>query len=295
MSGPATAAPSADWELDYYSRPVLEADGKKRWELLICSTPSFESTSSPFRWVKLCPATSVNSIWLQEALAEALGAAATEGLAAPRRLRCWRASMRTMVQRAAAAIGLETVPSRRCYALIEWLQEREQQVYAKEEGFMAGPLAPTPLPPQAPAMLLPEAVRGDSWSWASLTVADLRDAGGWDVGFDGLVPLPTPLSDTAGVPGIRVFSARRALAIAGWVAGLEPVRLRLDGGALVLEAGLENSWLLGRLDPAEADAAQQAFVASREEAGGLQFLAIQSDERSERFEGFWLLRDLLAS
>ena len=160
---------------------------------------------------------------------------------------------------------------------------------------MAGPLAPTPLPPQAPAMLLPEAVRGDSWSWASLTVADLRDAGGWDVGFDGLVPLPTPLSDTAGVPGIRVFSARRALAIAGWVAGLEPVRLRLDGGALVLEAGLENSWLLGRLDPAEADAAQQAFVASREEAGGLQFLAIQSDERSERFEGFWLLRDLLAS
>ena len=164
MSGPATAAPSADWELDYYSRPVLEADGKKRWELLICSTPPFESTSSPFRWVKVCPATSVNSIWLQEALAEALGAAATEGLAAPRRLRCWRASMRTMVQRAAAAIGLETVPSRRCYALIEWLQEREQQVYAKEEGFMAGPLAPTPLPPQAPAMLLPEAVRGDSWS-----------------------------------------------------------------------------------------------------------------------------------
>ena len=29
----------ADWELDYYSRPILEPDGKKRWELLICSTP----------------------------------------------------------------------------------------------------------------------------------------------------------------------------------------------------------------------------------------------------------------
>ena len=25
----------ADWELDYYSRPILEPDGKKRWELLI--------------------------------------------------------------------------------------------------------------------------------------------------------------------------------------------------------------------------------------------------------------------
>ena len=29
----------ADWELDFYSRPILEPDGKKRWELLISSTP----------------------------------------------------------------------------------------------------------------------------------------------------------------------------------------------------------------------------------------------------------------
>ena len=29
----------ADWELDFYSRPILEKDGKKRWELLIISTP----------------------------------------------------------------------------------------------------------------------------------------------------------------------------------------------------------------------------------------------------------------
>lgn len=25
-----------DWELDFYSRPILDPDGKKRWELLIC-------------------------------------------------------------------------------------------------------------------------------------------------------------------------------------------------------------------------------------------------------------------
>jgi len=30
-----SAAPAPDWELDFYSRPILEPDGKKRWELLI--------------------------------------------------------------------------------------------------------------------------------------------------------------------------------------------------------------------------------------------------------------------
>ena len=31
----STAALTAaeDWELDFYSRPILEADGRKRWEL----------------------------------------------------------------------------------------------------------------------------------------------------------------------------------------------------------------------------------------------------------------------
>ena len=53
------AAP--DWELDYYSRPILEADGKKRWELLICSTATPQTPVEPFRWSMDCPASSVNS------------------------------------------------------------------------------------------------------------------------------------------------------------------------------------------------------------------------------------------
>lgn len=41
----STAALTAaeDWELDFYSRPILEADGRKRWELLITSTPDRKS------------------------------------------------------------------------------------------------------------------------------------------------------------------------------------------------------------------------------------------------------------
>ena len=266
-----------DWELDYYSRPILEADGKKRWELLICSTPEVsagdDGTSHQFRWVQTCPATSVNSIWLKEALEQALCAAEDQGFAPPRRLRCWRASMRTMVQRAAEGLGMELV-------------------YPQEPGYMAGPLAPPPQPLRPIAVPLPEAARGESWAWASLPLEALAGAGEWDLGFAGLVPLPSGLEAEVPVPGIRLFSPSRALALAGWLAGLEPVRLEISGLQLVLEAGMEDRWLLTNLDQAEAEAAARAFAAARTQAGGLQFMAVQANEADQRFEGFWLLRDL---
>jgi hypothetical protein len=290
------AAIGPDWELDYYSRPVLEPDGKKRWELLICSTPAVGSNGKPagavFQWVQPCPASSVNSLWLRQALEQALTAAQEAGFAPPRRLRCWRASMRTMVQRAAEGLGLELVPSRRTYALVNWLQQREREVYPAEEGYMAGPLAPPVRPILAVPVPLPEAARGESWCWASLPVQALSAASEWEAGFASLVPLPPGLEPQATVPGIRLFGGGRALAIAGWISGLEPVRLEVDGTQLVLEAGLEDRWLLGSLDQDEASAASQAFRSAREQAGGLQFLAVQASDSDQHFEGFWLLRDL---
>ncbi|MFM7652990.1 MAG: Tab2 family RNA-binding protein [Vulcanococcus sp.] len=292
--GAATVGPlQLDWELDYYSRPILEADGKKRWELLICSTPTPGSDpASGFRWALNCPAASVNSQWLRQSLEDALAAAADAGFAAPRRLRCWRGSMRTMVQRAAEPLGLEVVPSRRCYGLVEWLQERMATVYPAEEGYMAGPLAPPPLPIQPLAVPLPEAARGDRWSWASLPLGALRESADWDVSFAGLVPLPADLDDSVMVSGLRLFSDRRSLAIAGWLAGLEPVRLEVAGQQLVLEAGMEDRWLLGNLEDEEAAAAREAFLAARSQAAGIQFIAVQRSEEQPGFDGFWILRDL---
>ncbi len=288
---PGSIVGGPDWELDYYSRPIVEPDGRKRWELLICSTPS-GSGRSPFRWVRRCPATEVNSVWLRQALEDALAEAEAEGFGRPRRLRCWRASMRTMVQRAAEGLGLDLVPSRRCYALVEWLRQREAEVYPQEEGYLVGPLAPPPasLPPVA--VPLPEAARGDRWDWASLPVSLLGEAGGWEIDFAGLVPLPDLGGGDPAVPGIRLFSRRRALAIAAWLSGLEPVRLAIDGRRLVLEAGLEDRWLLAELPAAEAEAAAETFATSRAQAAGLQFLAVQARQDQPRLEGFWILRDL---
>lgn len=283
---------SPDWELDFYSRPILEPDGKKRWELLICSTPEQGSSTPAFRFVRPCPAGSVNSSWLKQALQAALESAGEQRLGAPRRLRCWRASMRTMVQRAAEGLGLELIPSRRCYALVEWLQQREREVYPLEEGYMAGPLAPGPIPIQPLALPLPEAARGDSWSWATLPIGALREAAEWPLGFNGLVPIPADLEESTPVPGLRLFSASRALAIAGWLAGLEPVRLEISARQLVLEAGLEDRWLLATLEETEATAAAEAFRSSIAQAGGLQFVAVQASEDATDLDGFWLLRAL---
>ena len=294
LDQPLAAGP--DWELDYYSRPILEEDGKKRWELLICATPDplgkSQEPAEPFRWMRACPATSVNSIWLKEAIEAALAEAHSQGYGNPRRIRCWRGSMRTMVQRAAEGLGLELVPSRRCYSLVEWLQLRQLEVYPQDPGYLAGPLAPPPLAIRPVSVLLPEAVRGDRWSWATLPFRALAEAPDWEIGFAGLVTLPSTVAAATPIPGIRLFSRTRALAIAGWLAGLEPVRLEIDGEQLVLEAGLEDRWLLASLPAAEAAAAAAAFAAARENAGGLQFIAVQSEDGAERLDGFWLLRDL---
>ena len=53
----STAALTAaeDWELDFYSRPILEADGRKRWELLITSTPAATGDAEGTKGLELLP------------------------------------------------------------------------------------------------------------------------------------------------------------------------------------------------------------------------------------------------
>ena len=50
--------------------------------------------------------------------------------------------------------------------------------------------------------------------------------------------------------------------------------------------------LLATLPAAEAEAAAQAFETAREQAAGLQYLAVQGAEDQPRFDGFWMLRAL---
>ncbi len=282
---------NSDWELDFYSRPILEPDGKKRWELLICS-PQDPKNSKLFRWEKRCPASEVNSLWLAKSLKEAIEEANNQGWAPPLRLRCWRTSMQTMVKRAALEIGLEVISSRRTYSLVEWLLDREKNLYPYQEGYMAGPLAPPPSPIPNDPIPLPEAVRGDSLSLASLPLGLLREAAEWPIEFSGLLPVNTTENDDFPVPGLRMFSKSRSLALAGRLGSLEPVRLTIQDRKLILEAGQDDLWLVTDLDNSTADAAKKSLRETRDKAGGLQFIAIQDSPEVEKFAGFWMLKDL---
>ncbi len=280
-----------EWELDFYSRPILESDGNKRWELLIINSQNI-SQKEIFKWEKKCPASQVNSLWLKEALQEAIKEAQTQGWETPSKIRCWRKSMKTMIKRAASQLGLEVIPSRRTYGLIEWIELREREYYPKQEGYMVGPIAPPPEEILNDPIPLPEAIRGDSLSLEYLPIGLLKDAEEWPIDFRGLIPIPDTNDENIPIPGIRLFSKNRSLALAGSLGALEPVRLSLKKNQLILEAGQEDQWLVTDLAKETAREVGESFANSRKKAGGLQFIAVQASKEEENFAGFWMLRDL---
>ena len=281
----------ADWELDFYSRPIIESDGKKRWELLICSTESF-SEETPFRWKKKCPAGEVNSTWLAKALQEALDQSHKEGWDFPARLRFWRPSMRTIIKKASESLGIDPIPSRRTYSLLEWLQARTIEIYPKEPGYIAGPIAPTFAPIVNQPIPLPEAVRGDAWSFATLSVGIMREAQEWPIEFSSLIPIKKTIDDLVQIPGIRLFSKSRSLGLAASLSGLEPVLLSLENSQLILEAGQDERWLVTDMDEKAREYVATSFEDSKMNANGLQFIAVQSTPQEEKFSGFWMLKDI---
>ena len=280
-----------DWEIDFYSRPILDKDGKKRWELLITSTNDFKDKKT-FKWEKICPASNVNSIWLKEALEEAIKEAKDQGWDKPSVIRCWRSSMKTMIKRAAEQIGIELISSRRAYSLIEWLIDRERNLYPQQEGYTGVNLAPPSNPITNQAIPLPEEVRGDSWSFASLSLNTLREADEWEIEFSNLIPINESIKKDISIPGIRLFSSKRSLALAAWLGGLEPVKLLIEGTQIILEAGQADRWLVTDIEKEAKKAIENNFFNTKQDADGLQFISVQKSPEQSSLDGFWMLRDI---
>jgi len=281
----------ADWEIDFYSRPVIDENGKKRWELLITSTNNFKDKKT-FKWEKFCPASTVNSIWLKDALEEAINEARDQGWAAPSVIRCWRSSMKTMIKRAANQIGIELISSRRTYSLLEWLIDRESNFYPKQKGYTGINLAPPSNPITNQAIPLPEEVRGDSWSFASLSLNTLREADEWDIEFSNLIPIKETINENIFIPGIRLFSSKRSLALAAWLGGLEPAKLLIEETQIILEAGQSDRWLVTDVEEESKNAIKNNFTNTKRDADGLQFISVQKSSEQNSLDGFWMLRDI---
>ncbi len=291
---------SAIWELDFYSRPLLDERQKKLWEVVICESPqdTRQSLEDLFRFARYCSNQEVNSIFLRAALEEAIAAAG----AAPKRIRFFRRQMNNTIVRACEGLNIQAVPSRRTYALNAWLQERLASVYPEHPDYDAaaatsasvqyGPATPIPLP---------DAIRGDRrdrWAFVSLGAADFAEMHEWEIGFgEGFPPALAGVAPETRVPGLLIFSPR-ATPYAAWMSGVELSALRLQEGEkprLLLDTGAGESWLLADLVDATRQREARDFAATQKQANGLHFLGIQPTSESEAFAGFWLLQTLASA
>jgi hypothetical protein len=280
------------WELDYYSRPILDENNKKIWEVLVCESPLDTRTKadSLFRYAQYCPSTEVNSGWLRTALQEAINQAGV----APLKIRFFRRQMNNMITKACQDVGIPAQPSRRTLMLNQWLQERNEQVYPQEVGYQEGTNASVRLESPLPQRL-PDALEGQQWIFVTLTGADFAEMHEWEIAFGESFPTEfANLSPETRIPGVLIFSPR-ALPLAGWMSGLELAWLRLDtskGTRLVLETGATESWILANIKNENTIAEAKSFEEAKQKANGVHFIGVQSDARAESFAGFWLLQEV---
>ena len=200
--------------------------------------------------------------------------------------------MKTMIKRAADQIGIELISSRRTYSLLEWLVDRERNLYPQQKGYTGVNLAPPSNPITNQAIPLPEEVRGDSWSFASLSLNTLREADEWDIEFSNLIPIKESIDENISIPGIRLFSSKRSLALSAWLGGLEPAKLSIEGTQIILEAGQADRWLVTDVEEEAKNAIEINFLNTKRDADGLQFISVQKSPEQNSLDGFWMLRDI---
>ncbi|MGF1603446.1 MAG: Tab2/Atab2 family RNA-binding protein [Thermosynechococcaceae cyanobacterium] len=281
------------WEIDFYSRPILDEQQKKIWELLVCDT------QRSFEYTRQCSGAEANARWLQDALTDAMDPwRQSQGLTAarqPEKIRFFRRQMGNIITRACKAIEIPAQASRRTFAVYQWLQERTLTVYPQHPGYQ--PLmAPPPQFELSTAQPLPDALVGQSWSIATLPLSAFADMQDWDIGFSDPFPLElVSLPDDTVIPGLLIFS-ERAVPLAGWMSGLEIAFLKFEEKPtpqLLLETGLVERWILSNLKDPQLREEAEAFERTKQAAQQVHFLAIQSSPDAEDFSGFWLLQELL--
>lgn len=280
------------WELDYYSRPILDEQQKKLWEVLICESPvNVGDQPEPlFRYSQFCSSSTVNSLWL----AEAIQAAIAQAPKPPQKIRFFRRQMGNMITKACTELAIAAAPSRRTFALHQWLEQRMQEVYPTYPNYQPGSNPPVQYSGETP-QALPEALIGEKWAFVSLEAIAFEEMSEWEIDFgEGFDVSAMGLGPQTRIPGVIVYSSR-ATALAAWMSGLELAFLKFEPGSparLVLETGAVDRWILANLRDAATLAEAKGFEAAKQEAKQVHFLAVQSKPDSESFAGFWLLQEL---
>jgi hypothetical protein len=288
-----STVPTADIiEIDFCSRPLLDERGKKVWELLVCSP------DRSFEYAQYFPNSKINSVELRKALEAVFS---QEGAVLPTKARFFRGQMTTIISRALNDLGIKPLPSRRCFSIMNLLEDRVESVYKQDPRYSDKANSMFNLDLGAPEAL-PDALRGEKWAFVQLPLGNLKEmlkpvqegdmfGSAFDLAAAGLGDLPSDIL----VPGVAVFS-RRSLPLAAWTNGLEisGVKADVDRNSLILETGVNQRWRYGGWRPSPDSIAEaEGWEEAKAGLEGLHFLAVQPDPDSEELNGLWLLLDKL--
>ena len=238
---------------------------------------------------------SVFSLQLKRALEQVL---AQPGAVRPEKVRFFRGQMQTIITRALNEVDITPVPSRRCFTLTSWLEDRIESVYKKHPGYTDKASTLFSLDLGAPNEL-PDMLRGESWSFVQLPLGALRgeleavEAGRAFGSTLDTKSLGLDVNEETLIPGVAVYS-RRADPMAAGTNGLELAALvaDTDRAFLILETGVNERWRYGGYKRTlETTAEAQAWEDAKQAIGGLHFLAVMTSEEADDCAGLWLLLD----
>jgi len=274
------------WELDFYRRPLQDADGNPLWELVICD----RSPANPF--IAYCPQSQVSADWLQNQLHQR--AAETAGL--PTEIWVFRPQSLNLLETAAQSLDIRIIPTRRTPSLKSVLQAQARR-YPTQPGY-TGQSDQLVQVEKLPPVPIPEEFQGMELGFTHLPAAELVEAFSdrpipvLDLPAD-LLPLHLGLASSVAIAGVVLTPGKQSRRLATWLQEIRPVSLHYRAGdpdGLILEAGLCDRWIITTVADPQATQAGHRFEQLKHLAKGLHFLLVQPDHSGMTYSGFWLLQ-----
>ncbi|PMB32696.1 hypothetical protein CEN47_10520, partial [Fischerella thermalis CCMEE 5319] len=181
------------WQADFYHHRRQQASGQVLWELLICDR------DRSFQFEASCPQSEANSNWVAVQLQLAAGGNL------PDVIQVFRPQCLGLIEQAGRSLGINVEPTRRTFALKQWLQEKQYPTVVDK-------------PPAAP---LPESLWGEEWRFATLSAGKVVEVFTEQpipilVMPEFLQPINLGLASTVSVPGVIIYGGRQSMRLARW-------------------------------------------------------------------------------
>ncbi|MEL6261550.1 MAG: Tab2/Atab2 family RNA-binding protein [Cyanobacteria bacterium J06626_6] len=273
------------WQLDFYRRPLQDAQGNPLWELLICDG------QLAFTHVAFCSQSEASAPWLRQQL-EAAGDRAGN---LHNQIAVFRPQAITLVEVACRELPIEVIPRRDLPALKQWLRQRAAW-YPNLDTYTAQTYTPVAIERPAPVPIA-NYLMGDRWQFAAVSSEDLarltQEPMPIQSVLPSLMPLTLGLPSTLPIPGVVIDGGRQSMALAQWLQSSQPVMLQYIAGlpdGLLLEAGLADRWILATFEDETVAAAARNFTERKLAANGLHFLLVRPDDSGMTYTGLWLLQ-----